>query len=221
MPISPRNGAASARTPPESCYASAMIRGLHGLFYSSDADATRAFMRDALRLPFSDVGGGWLIFDLPEGDVGVHPIDEGGGPPANTHDVSFYCDDIHGTVADLRARGVELKSDPQDHGYGWVTHFTMPGGVEVQLYEPKYEKSAGSKPAAQEPAAKTAAKQQAAQKPAAKSATKQAAAKQTPTKQVAQKKTPTKQTAPKKTPTKPAAPKPASRKAAARKPSKR
>ena len=139
-----------------------MIRGLHGLFYSSDAAATRAFLRDALRLPFNDVGEGWLIFDLPEADVGVHPIDDSGEPPANTHDVSFYCDDIHGTVADLRSRGVEFKSEPQDHGYGWVTHFTMPGGVEVQLYEPRYEKKPAAKPAAEKPAAKKPA----AKKPA-------------------------------------------------------
>ena len=129
-----------------------MIKGLHGLYYSSDPDATRAFMRDKLRLPYTDIGGGWLIFDLPEGDVGVHPT-EGGEPAANTHDVSFYCDDIAGTVAELRARGVEFRHDPQDHGYGHVTYFTMPGGVEVQLYEPKYEKRR-AKPAKRAAAAK-------------------------------------------------------------------
>jgi len=139
-----------------------MIRGLHGLFYSSDADATRAFMRDALKLPFTDVGQGWLIFDLPEGDIGVHPT--GGEPAANTHDVSFYCDDIAGTVTDLRKRGVEFKHDPQDHGYGYVTYFTMPGGVEVQLYEPKYAKKRAAKPAAKP---KAAAKKP-ARKPSAK-----------------------------------------------------
>ncbi len=148
-----------------------MIRGLHGLFYSSDAAATRTFMRDVLRLPSSDVGDGWLIFDLPECDVGVHPTGGPGEPPVNTHDVSFFCDDIQGTVADLRARGVELRHDPQDHGYGWVTYFTMPGGVEVQLYEPKYAKSAAATPAAaKKPAAKkpAAAKPAPAKKPAAK-----------------------------------------------------
>ena len=136
-----------------------MIRGLHGLFYSSDADATRAFMRDKLQLPHVDVGGGWLIFDLPEADVGVHPLEESGGPPANTHDVSFYCDDIEGTVAELRSRGVELD-EPADHGYGFVTHFAMPGGVRVQLYEPKYEKGpkkkAPAKKAPKKPAPKKA-----------------------------------------------------------------
>jgi predicted enzyme related to lactoylglutathione lyase len=143
-----------------------MIRGLHGLFYSSDAAATREFMRDALKLPFNDVGGGWLIFDLPEGDVGVHPTD--GQPEANTHDVSFYCDDIAGTVADLRKRGVEFKQEPQDHGYGYVTYFTMPGGVEVQLYEPKYAKRTATAKAAKKPAAKKPAKK----KPVAKARSK-------------------------------------------------
>lgn len=115
-----------------------MIRGLHGLLYSSDPEATRAFLRDKLRLPYTDTGDGWLIFDLPEGDLGVHPVE--GEPPAGTHDVSFYCDDIHGTVAELRGRGVAFDQEVEDHGYGFVTYFTMPGGVRVQLYEPKYRK---------------------------------------------------------------------------------
>ena len=117
-----------------------MIRGLHGLFYSSDVEATRGFIRDKLKLPYSDTGEGWLIFDLPEGDVGVHPIEESGGPPSGTHNVSFYCDDIHGTVSELQARGVQFDKEVEDHGFGFVTYFTMPGDIQVQLYEPKYEK---------------------------------------------------------------------------------
>jgi predicted enzyme related to lactoylglutathione lyase len=152
-----------------------MIRGLHGLFYSSEPDALRAFLRDKLKLPHSDVGGGWLIFDLPEADLGVHPLDESGKPPSGTHDLSFYCDDIQGTVADLKSRGVEFREDIADHGYGFVTHFTMPGGVVVQLYEPKYTKSTSAPKAAPKArAAKTsrakASKPAKAAKKAAKSA---------------------------------------------------
>src|SRR5437870_2493631 len=117
-----------------------MIRGLHGLFYSSEAAVTRTFIRDKLKLPYSDVGDGWLIFDLPEADLGVHPIDNEGKTAAGTHDLSFYCDSIKDTVAELKARGVAFKNEIEDHGYGFVTYFTMPGGVEVQLYEPKYVK---------------------------------------------------------------------------------
>jgi hypothetical protein len=146
-----------------------MIRGLHGLFYSSDADGTRAFMRDKLKLPHSDIGGGWLIFDFPEGDVGVHPVDYGRDPGA--HDVSFYCDDIQGTVRDLESRGVVFKQPPQDHGYGWVTYFEMPGGVTVQLYEPTYTKRASKLDGKKARPAKPAAKKPApAKKPVKKSA---------------------------------------------------
>lgn len=144
-----------------------MIRGIHGLIYSSDPEATRAFFRDALRLPHTDVGGGWLIFDFPEGDLGFHPLDESGKPPPNTHNVSFYCDDIDATVADLESRGAIFKHPPQDHGYGFVTYFAAPGGVEVQLYQPKYQKRQPAKAAAKA-AAKPSTKKAAAKKPAPK-----------------------------------------------------
>lgn len=117
-----------------------MIRGIHGLFYTSEAEATRAFIRDKLMLPYTDVGDGWLIFDLPAGDIGVHPINESSQPPSGTHNVSFYCDDIRSTVAELKARGVPFTGGITDSGYGFVTYFTMPGGVEVEPYEPKYQK---------------------------------------------------------------------------------
>ena len=136
-----------------------MIRGLHGLFYTSQPEEMRAFLRDKLRLPHTDVGEGWLIFDLPKSDIGVHPLDESGKPPSGTHDISFYCDDIHGTVAELRARGVQFDQEVADHGYGLVTYFTMPGGVKVQLYEPKYQKRASKpKPAAKPARARARAK---------------------------------------------------------------
>jgi catechol 2,3-dioxygenase-like lactoylglutathione lyase family enzyme len=117
-----------------------MITGMHGMFYSADPAATRAFLRDTLGFPASDVGEGWLIFDLPAADLGCHPADPEHGAPANTHDISFFCDDIESTVADLRARGVEFTGPVEDHGYGLVTHFQVPGGITVQLFQPKYAK---------------------------------------------------------------------------------
>lgn len=116
-----------------------MIRGMHGMFYSSQATELREFLRDKLGLKGSDVGGGWLIFDTPEADLGVHPS-EGDGPPSGTADISFYCDDIKATVSALKARGVEFVGEVEDHGYGLVTHFRVPGDFQVQLYQPRYQK---------------------------------------------------------------------------------
>jgi hypothetical protein len=116
-----------------------MIRGLHAMFYSSEAAEFRAFLRDKLGFNATDVGEGWLIFDAPEADLGVHPTD-GEDVASGTADISFYCDDIKGTVRELQSRGVEFTEEVADHGYGFVTHFKVPGGFVVQLYEPKYSK---------------------------------------------------------------------------------
>jgi hypothetical protein len=53
-----------------------MIKGVHTMFYSSDAEGLRTFLRDKLGFKATDVGEGWLIFDLPEADMGCHPSDE-------------------------------------------------------------------------------------------------------------------------------------------------
>ena len=116
-----------------------MIKGLHAMFYSSQADELRAFLRDKLGLKGVDVGDGWLIFNAPEADIGVHPTD-GKEVASGTADISFYCDDITETVHELRSQGVEFTQDVEDHGYGLVTFFMVPGGFVVQLYQPKYEK---------------------------------------------------------------------------------
>src|SRR5947207_926039 len=118
-----------------------MIRGVHTMFYSSDVEAARAFLRDKLGFPYTDVGEGWLIFEMPEADMGCHPADPEHGGHSGTAHLSFYCDDIGKTVEELKAKGVEFTMPVADHGYGLVTAFRMPGGFDVQLYQPRYVKN--------------------------------------------------------------------------------
>ena len=112
------------------------------MFYSSDADGLRAFFRDKLEMKATDIGRGWLIFNLPEADMGCHPADDGGeqGARSGSADISFYCDDIYKTVDELKTKGVVFKGEIEDHGYGLVTHFLAPGDFYIQLYQPKYGK---------------------------------------------------------------------------------
>ena len=117
-----------------------MIKGVHTMFYSSEAEELRAFIRDKLRFPFTDTGEGWLIFDLPEADMGCHPVEGEDIKHSGRHDISFYCDDINKTVEELKSRGVEFTDEITSQGYGHVIHFIMPGNVKVQLYQPLYEK---------------------------------------------------------------------------------
>ena len=92
-----------------------MIRGIHGLLYTSDARPTREFIR-----------------------------------------------------------GVSFKRDVADHGYGFVTYFAMPGGVEVQLYQPKYVKAMQS---SRTPARRVAKRAKPARRAAKRAAPRRGAAK--------------------------------------------
>ena len=116
-----------------------MIKGVYTMFYSSQAEELRAFVRDKLGFPYTDTGAGWLIFDIPEADMGVHPSG-GDAKQSGVHDVSFCCDDVDSTVTELKARGVEFIDEIADVGYGRTTHFKMPGDVRLQLYQPHYSK---------------------------------------------------------------------------------
>lgn len=116
-----------------------MKLGLHAMFYSSQAEELRAFLRDKLGFQGTDVGEGWLIFNAPDADIGVHPT-QGNDTPSGTMDLSFYCDDITATMQQLQERGVEFTQEVQDYGYGFVTYFKVPGDFKVQLYQPKYSK---------------------------------------------------------------------------------
>ena len=119
-----------------------MIRGVHTMFYTSEPEALRAFFRDVLGFPATDVGDGWLIFDLPDAEMGCHPTEgDGSGVPSGTPHISFYCDDLAETMEVLRAKGVEFVSEPQDVGYGIRTTFRAPGDFTIELYQPSYRRS--------------------------------------------------------------------------------
>ncbi len=111
------------------------------MFYSSEPEKLRAFIRDKLGFPYTDVGDGWLIFNLPEADMGCHPAENEKGAPSGTRHISFYCDDIEQTVKELKVKGVEFTKDVTDMGYGLVTRFKLPGNFEAELYQPKYSKN--------------------------------------------------------------------------------
>jgi predicted enzyme related to lactoylglutathione lyase len=108
------------------------------MFYSSQAPQLRAFFRDKLGLSCTDVGEGWLIFNFNQAELGCHESDSSDGKQSGVPHLSFYCDDIQKTMSELKQRGVEFTQDAVDEGYGLVTHFKVPGGFTVQLYQPRY-----------------------------------------------------------------------------------
>jgi hypothetical protein len=117
------------------------IIGAHALLYTAEPEAVRTILRDVLELDHVDAGDGWLIFELPPAEVGVHPTGSFPGHEATAphHELSFMCDDIAETVADLRLRGVEIRGEPKDLGWGVAAMMALPGGLDVMLYEPRHD----------------------------------------------------------------------------------
>ncbi|MGZ5564900.1 MAG: VOC family protein [Chthoniobacterales bacterium] len=113
-----------------------MINGAHTIIYSKDAEKLRAFFRDVLEWNSVDAGHGWLIFELPPGEIAVHPVE--GDADANTHELYLMCDDIHQTVAELKGKGVELARDIAEMPWGLLTAIKLPDGGEIGLYEPRH-----------------------------------------------------------------------------------
>jgi hypothetical protein len=109
------------------------VTGAHVLLYTPEAEALRAALRDAFGWEHVDAGEGWLIFALPPTELGVHPS-EG----ATAHALSLMCDDVQATAAELSAKGIEIRGEPEDRGFGVVVTMILPGGVEVLLYEPRH-----------------------------------------------------------------------------------
>jgi catechol 2,3-dioxygenase-like lactoylglutathione lyase family enzyme len=110
-----------------------VIDGAHAILFAADAERARAFLADKLGLASVDAGGGWLIFALPPAEVAVHPTD---GPPST--ELYLMCDDLDATVADLRAKGVEVADEVTDERWGRVTSIVVPGYGDLGLYEPRH-----------------------------------------------------------------------------------
>ncbi|MGV0834310.1 VOC family protein [Mycolicibacterium thermoresistibile] len=112
-----------------------MISGSHVILYSRDAEADRAFLREVLKFAHVDAGDGWLIFTLPPAEVAVHPTE---GTPS--HELYLMCNDIAGMVSVLTAAGVTC-TPVSDEGWGLLTRFTLPGGGELGVYEPRHRRA--------------------------------------------------------------------------------
>ena len=112
-----------------------MITGVHNLMYSKKAEELRTFFREKLDLPFVDAGYGWQIFALPPAELGTHPIE---GEGETRVEMYLMCDDIEGTLADLKAQGVEIAGPVQEQPWGLSSGIKLPDGSVLGIYEPRH-----------------------------------------------------------------------------------
>jgi hypothetical protein len=119
-----------------------MITGAHVLFYSTNPEADRTFVKDVLQFKGIDIGHGWMIFKLPASELAVHP---GDGEFAQRHAghvmpgalLYLMCDDLQATMADLAKKKV-VCTEVETENWGIRTTVKMPSGGEIGLYQPTH-----------------------------------------------------------------------------------
>jgi catechol 2,3-dioxygenase-like lactoylglutathione lyase family enzyme len=123
-----------------------VFSGTHVVFFSADADADRAFLRDVLGFESVDAGHGWLIFAMPPTETAVHPA-----PPSAAAksaqpnaqgamldaEVYFMCDDIRATVRALEEKKVKCPPVEKER-WGLRTSIPLPSGGHIGLYQPTH-----------------------------------------------------------------------------------
>ena len=114
------------------------IVGAHVLLYTTEPEALRATLRDVFGWHRVDAGDGWLIFRLPPAELGVHPAEGPTHASGMRHQLTLMCDDIHATVRELRSKGIEVRGEPEDEGWGISVMTVLPGGVEVMVYQARH-----------------------------------------------------------------------------------
>ena len=137
-----------------------MIIGAHSIIYSKNPDADRALLRDVLKMPNVDVGGGWLIFGLPPSEVAVHPSEKN-----DVHEFYLICENVEAFIVEMKKNGVDC-GPVHTLGWGMLTQVMLPGGGKLGVYQPRHArpKAMPVKKAAKKPSKKSVASKKPAKK---------------------------------------------------------
>jgi hypothetical protein len=113
-----------------------MLIGAHAVMFSTNPDADRAFLRDILKLPNIDAGGGYIIFGLPPSEIAVHESDKN-----DVHELYLMCADVEAVIRELKSHNISC-GQVSDEGWGLLTRVTLPGGGNLGVYQPRHARPA-------------------------------------------------------------------------------
>ncbi len=111
----------------------AIITGIGGIFFrAADPKALKAWYADALGItqaPSWQQSAGPTVVEPFPMDTNYF------GRPTQGWMINFRVDDLQGFVADLRARGFEVKDPEEFAPVGWFARMADPEGNPIELWE--------------------------------------------------------------------------------------
>jgi hypothetical protein len=123
----------------------AMINGAHFLLCSRNPEADQEVLRTILESRSVPAEEGRLIFALPAAEIATHSGTANFLQSHAGHDLAglvlyLMCDDLHATVAALKARKIGC-TEIEDTEFGLKTTIKLPSGGELGLYQPSHQKA--------------------------------------------------------------------------------
>jgi catechol 2,3-dioxygenase-like lactoylglutathione lyase family enzyme len=120
----------------------ARITALGGVFFhSADPQALAAWYRDTLGLTIEDWGGAMISADGNGPPHGVWaPFNKDTGyfkPSSREFMINFAVDDLDSFLADLEAKGIEVKDRQQMDGMGKFAWILDPDGTKIEFWQPE------------------------------------------------------------------------------------
>lgn len=116
------------------------VTGIGGFFFRSAAPAElRRWYAENLGIPPSPASydqdpwrqtEGWTVFEA------FDAADPSFGGPSRPFALNFRVSDLGAMVEQLRAAGIEVEVDPEDHPNGRFASLADPDGNPIQLWEP-------------------------------------------------------------------------------------
>ena len=108
---------------------------------TSNFDAMLHMYRDVMGLPITHEEPGFVVLELPNGDLVEIFGDDSPDNTFFTHPVAgFLVDDIAAARAEMESQGIEFigSIEGEEGGYSW-THFRAPDGFVYELtYSPNH-----------------------------------------------------------------------------------
>ena len=101
-----------------------------------DLDRSKAFYRRLGLIQIVDTPPRYARFRMPDGDATLSvEVIENAPPNSASVQLFFECDDVDGTVAELKAKGLVFAQDPTDMFYLWrEARLRDPDGHDIRLY---------------------------------------------------------------------------------------
>ena len=119
------------------------VLGIGGLFFrSKDPDALARWYHEHLGVDRVCAETQYQPWKQAAGDTVFQPFaadTDYFGSPTQAWMINFRVSDLDAMVAQLRAEAIEVKVDPEDHGYGRFARLHDPEGNPIELWQPAAE----------------------------------------------------------------------------------